>query len=139
MSELQINQVLAQIRALSTQIRPPAAPGAPGALAGVAAAGVAPGAASGALSGPGGVQAPGDSSAPSGSVFAALLKSGIDQVNQSQQTANDLATQFQRGTPGVDLPQVMIEMQKATVSFRALTEVRNRLVSVYQDIMNMQM
>ena len=31
----------------------------------------------------------------------------------------------------------MIESQKAAVSFRALTEVRNRLVSVYQDIMNM--
>jgi flagellar hook-basal body complex protein FliE len=31
----------------------------------------------------------------------------------------------------------MLEMQKATVSFRALTEVRNRLVTAYQDIMNM--
>jgi flagellar hook-basal body complex protein FliE len=39
----------------------------------------------------------------------------------------------------VDLPQVMLEMQKATVSFRALTEVRNRLVTAYQDIMNMQL
>ena len=32
----------------------------------------------------------------------------------------------------------MLEMQKASVSFRALTEVRNRLVSAYQEIMNMQ-
>jgi flagellar hook-basal body complex protein FliE len=32
---------------------------------------------------------------------------------------------------------VMIEMQKAAVSFRAVTEVRNRLVSAYQEIMNM--
>jgi flagellar hook-basal body complex protein FliE len=32
----------------------------------------------------------------------------------------------------------MVEMEKATVSFRALTEVRNRLVSAYQEIMNMQ-
>ena len=31
----------------------------------------------------------------------------------------------------------MLESQKAAVSFRALTEVRNRLVTVYQDIMNM--
>ena len=38
---------------------------------------------------------------------------------------------------GVDLARVMIESQKASVSFRALTEVRNRLVTVYQDIMNM--
>jgi flagellar hook-basal body complex protein FliE len=37
----------------------------------------------------------------------------------------------------VDLAKVMIESQKASVSFRALTEVRNRLVTAYQDIMNM--
>jgi flagellar hook-basal body complex protein FliE len=132
MSDMQINQVLAQIRALSLEMRPPvAAPGAPGSAAGLAGAGAA--------SGAGGAQAAGDSTAPGGSVFASILKRGIDQVSQSEATANDLATQFQRGTPGVDLPQVMIEMQKATVSLRALTEVRNRFVSVYQDIMNMQM
>jgi flagellar hook-basal body complex protein FliE len=54
------------------------------------------------------------------------------------QKATQLATAFQRGDPGVELPQVMIEMQKASSSFRALTEVRNRLVTAYQDIMNMQ-
>ncbi|MGH8219512.1 MAG: flagellar hook-basal body complex protein FliE [Steroidobacteraceae bacterium] len=125
---MQISQVLAQIRALSQQVQAPAAglrgPGSPAGLAGVGAAAGAGGA---------------DAAGPSGSVFGALLKRGIDQVSESQQTANDLATKFERGTPGVDLPQVMIEMQKASVSFRALVEVRNRLVSVYQDIMNMQM
>jgi len=49
-----------------------------------------------------------------------------------------LATSFQRGTPGVELADVMIEMQKANVSFRAVAEVRNRMVSAYQEIMNMQ-
>jgi flagellar hook-basal body complex protein FliE len=71
------------------------------------------------------------------SEFATLLKKGIDQVNQTQQSAAALSEAFDRGTPGVELPQVMLEMQKASVSFRALTEVRNRLVSAYQDIMNM--
>ncbi|MGH8261756.1 MAG: flagellar hook-basal body complex protein FliE [Steroidobacteraceae bacterium] len=124
MSNLQISQVLAQIRALSQQVTPPmAGPGAAGAAGGAGAVGGA--------GGPSGVSGP--------SAFATLLKTGIDQVNQAQQKASDLATQFQRGTPGVDLPKVMIEMQKATVSFRALTEVRNRLVSAYQEIMNMQM
>ncbi|HEY3786352.1 MAG TPA: flagellar hook-basal body complex protein FliE [Steroidobacteraceae bacterium] len=72
------------------------------------------------------------------SEFASILSKGIDQVNQSEVRATQLADAFQRGTPGVELPQVMLEMQKASVSFRALTEVRNRLVSAYQDIMNMQ-
>jgi len=68
-----------------------------------------------------------------------VLRSGLDQVNQTQQHANDLATAFQRGTPGVELPQVMVELQKASVSLRAVTEVRNRLISAYQEIMSMQM
>ncbi len=72
------------------------------------------------------------------SEFANILSKGIDQVNQSEVRATQLADAFQRGAPGVELPQVMLEMQKASVSFRALTEVRNRLVSAYQDIMNMQ-
>jgi flagellar hook-basal body complex protein FliE len=73
------------------------------------------------------------------SEFANILSKGIEQVNQTDQRASQLADAFQRGTPGVELPQVMLEMQKATVSFRALTEVRNRLVSAYQEIMNMQL
>jgi flagellar hook-basal body complex protein FliE len=71
------------------------------------------------------------------SEFANILRNGIDQVNQQQQRAGQLADAFERGTPGVELPQVMLEMQKASVSFRALNEVRNRLISAYQEIMNM--
>jgi len=73
------------------------------------------------------------------SEFANILSKGIEQVNQTDLRAGQLADAFQRGTPGVELPQVMLEIQKATVSFRALTEVRNRLVSAYQEIMNMQL
>ena len=65
------------------------------------------------------------------------MKQGLDQVNQTQKHAADLAAQFERGVPGVELPQVMLEMQKANVSFRAITEVRNRFVNAYQEIMNM--
>jgi flagellar hook-basal body complex protein FliE len=72
------------------------------------------------------------------SEFANLLSKGIDSVNKTEQSAAKLSDAFQRGEPGVELPQVMLEMQKASVSFRALTEVRNRVVTAYQDIMNMQ-
>jgi flagellar hook-basal body complex protein FliE len=37
----------------------------------------------------------------------------------------------------VNLPEVMIAWQKASLSFQAMTEVRNRLVNAYQEIMNM--
>ena len=69
--------------------------------------------------------------------FAKLLKQGLDSVNQVQNKATTLATQFERGVPGVELPQVMLEMQKANVSFRALAEVRNKFVDAYREIMNM--
>jgi flagellar hook-basal body complex protein FliE len=143
MSDMSVNQVLAQIRALSQQVRPPAG-GSAGSGFAAAMRSLAPAAGPGAVSGgaaaAGAADAVGAAGAATGpSALANVLKRGLEQVNQTQQQASDLATQFQRGTPGVDLPQVMIEMQKATVSFRALTEVRNRLVSAYQEIMNMQM
>jgi flagellar hook-basal body complex protein FliE len=115
MSSLQIDAVLSQIRSMQSQVR-----GIGGQLqeAPQAVAGVRP-----------------DAAAPGS--FATVLKQGIEQVNQAQQKASSLATQFEQGVPGIELPQVMLEMQKASVSFRALTEVRNRFVSAYQEIMNM--
>ena len=48
-----------------------------------------------------------------------------------------LANAFEIGKSGVDLTDVMIASQKASVSFQALTQVRNKLVQAYQDIMQM--
>jgi len=73
------------------------------------------------------------------SEFANIMRQGLDSVNQTQEKASQLTDAFARGTPGVELPQVMLAAAKANVSFHALSEVRNRLVSAYQDIMNMQM
>jgi flagellar hook-basal body complex protein FliE len=109
MSNMEIDRVLAQIRAISAQSK-------------VGGAGPAAAAARG-------VGAP--------SEFAKLMGQGLNSVSAAQDRASALATAFERGTPGVELPQVMLEMQKANVSFRALTEVRNKLVNAYQEIMNM--
>jgi flagellar hook-basal body complex protein FliE len=73
------------------------------------------------------------------SEFANIMRQGLDSVNQNQMKADELSDAFARGTPGVELPQVMLAGAKANISFHALNEVRNRLVSAYQDIMNMQM
>ncbi|MEG8203533.1 flagellar hook-basal body complex protein FliE, partial [Pseudomonas sp. SF2] len=48
-----------------------------------------------------------------------------------------LANAFEIGKSGVDLTDVMIASQKASVSMQALTQVRNKLVQAYQDIMQM--
>ena len=70
--------------------------------------------------------------------FAQTLKNAIDQVNQSQQGANVMAEKFAAGDSNTNLHEVMIELQKASVSFQEMIQVRNKLVSAYQDVMNMQ-
>jgi flagellar hook-basal body complex protein FliE len=70
--------------------------------------------------------------------FGSLLKKSIDGVSSSQNTASALADKFERGDPGTDIGSVMVALQRADLSFRAVTEVRNKLVDAYKDIMNMQ-
>jgi flagellar hook-basal body complex protein FliE len=115
MSNMHIDSVLSQIRSLSSQVHSVNSP----------------------LNGSSAAQTLGKTSSANGS-FATMMRDGIEQVNQTQMRATDLATAFERGAPGVELSDVMLEMQKANVSFRALAEVRNRFVNVYQEIMNMQ-
>ena len=69
--------------------------------------------------------------------FADLLKASIDAVNETQNTASQMAAAFERGESSVALPEVMVALQKASLSFQAMTEVRNRLVTAYQEVMNM--
>jgi len=69
--------------------------------------------------------------------FADLMKQSINQVNDTQQAASKLSSAFSAGDPSVDVTEVMIALQKAGVAFQAMTEVRNRLVSAYKDIMSM--
>ena len=116
MSDLHVNQVLAQIRSLQSQASATSAISrtAPSSIAGM-----------------GGVA---DQSNVS---FTSILKNGIDRVDSVQRQAQKTVTDFQRGVPGVELPQVMLDLQKSSITFRGAVEVRNKMVSAYQEIMNM--
>lgn len=105
MSDININQVLAQMRALSA-------------------------AASGASEQP--------NEGATGADFAQLMKNSLDEVNAAQSKSRELANAFEMGEKGVELPEVMVALQKASISFQAITQVRNKLLSAYQDVMNMQ-
>lgn len=107
MSNLEINQLLSQLRATQARIDKPAA------LAGV------------------------EGTPAAGSDFGALLKESVAKVDAAKQTAAAAAADFEAGAPGADLTDVMLKVQKADLSFRAMTEVRNKLVNAYQEIMNM--
>ena len=76
--------------------------------------------------------------ATGGADFSGMLKNAVNQVNETQQTASHLAAAFESGDTKADLSEVMVALQKASISFQAMTQVRNKLVSAYQDIMNMQ-
>ena len=82
----------------------------------------------------GGPSATGGAATPD---FGSVLKASIGQVDGLQQSASALASAFEQGAPGVDISRVMVEAQKASLAFRAMNEVRNRLVSAYQEVMNM--
>lgn len=78
-----------------------------------------------------------NSSAVNGADFGKMLSHAINSVNQQQMEAGRLTTQIETGDGGVSLVKAMIASQKANVAFQATLQVRNRVVSAYQDIMNM--
>jgi len=107
MSQLEINKVLTQMRALSGSMglpEPNLTPGVPGA---------------------------------GGSNFGQVLQQSITKVNEQQAVASNMVTGFQTGAGTASVAEVMVAMQKASLSFTAMTQVRNKLVEAYQEIMNM--
>ena len=70
--------------------------------------------------------------------FADALKMSLDQVNGAQAKSEVLGKRFASGDNSVNLSDVMISMQKASIGFQATVQVRNKLVSAYQEMMNMQ-
>ena len=70
--------------------------------------------------------------------FGEALQAALDQVNRAQQEAAHMTEQFDLNAPNVNLHDVMMSLQKASLSFQTMVQVRNRLVTAYQEIMNMQ-
>lgn len=70
--------------------------------------------------------------------FSEALKSSLNQVNSSQSKADALGKKFALGDDSISLSDVMIAGQKANISFQGMIQVRNKLVSAYQEVMSMQ-
>ena len=72
-----------------------------------------------------------------GESFASVLSNavhGVDQLNNS--AASQISNMVQGG--GADINNVMVAVEKADVSFQLMMQVRNKIVSAYQDIEKMQ-
>ena len=74
----------------------------------------------------------------SGVDFAQALRAQLDQVNALQTNAQKLGERFSLGDDSVNLSDVMLASQKSSIALQATIQVRNKLVTAYQDIMNMQ-
>ncbi len=109
MSDMNVQQLLAQMRVMEAQAK----------------AGIQPAAGTEAAA-----------SAPK-TDFTEVLKNSIDAVNETSQQASKLAEAFEKGDPNISMAQLMIAVEKSSVSFTAMTQVRNRLLTAYQEIMNM--
>jgi flagellar hook-basal body complex protein FliE len=105
MSDVAINQVLAQMRVMAAQ------------------AGIETRPAEGAVQ---------------GTHFAELMQETIQDVNAAMVEAKAQATAFEMGDPQVSIAEVMVASQRAGLQFQAVTEVRNKLLTAYQEIMSMQ-
>jgi flagellar hook-basal body complex protein FliE len=69
--------------------------------------------------------------------FGQVFRQAIDAVSTQQNEASRMVEGFQNGTGTASLAEVMVAMQKSSLSFTAMTEVRNRLIEAYKEIMNM--
>lgn len=70
--------------------------------------------------------------------FAQALKAQLDQVNALQVDSRKLGERFAIGDDSVNLSDVMLATQKSSIALQATVQVRNKLVTAYHDIMNMQ-
>jgi flagellar hook-basal body complex protein FliE len=103
MSDMQIQQVLAQMRALTQSI--------------------------------GGTETP--AATARGVEVGQMFKNTLEEVNSTMQRSQELTTRFVAGDETVSLSEAVVAMQKSSLEFEAVSQVRNRLLAAYQEIMNM--
>jgi flagellar hook-basal body complex protein FliE len=69
--------------------------------------------------------------------FGKALTNAIEGLNQVQNDADDKSVQLAAGEP-IDLHEVMLARETASLDFQLALQVRNKLVEAYQDVMRMQ-
>ena len=124
-----IEAMMAQLKAAASK---PAMPSAGSASSALASGGI------GGIGGIGGLGKPEAAESSSSVSFSDALKAQLENVSKAQNQADDMGKRFAAGDDSVSLSDTMIAMQKASITFQATVQVRNKLVSAYHDIMNMQ-
>jgi flagellar hook-basal body complex protein FliE len=68
--------------------------------------------------------------------FSDFILQAIGNTNATQLDSQKTAQAFERGE-GVPLTDVVLKMQKASLSFEATLQVRNKVLKAYEDVLNM--
>ena len=68
--------------------------------------------------------------------FSALVRQAVGNTNAAQVESQNTTAAFERGD-AVPLTDVVMKMQKASLSFEATLQVRNKVLKAYEDVMNM--
>lgn len=76
-------------------------------------------------------------SSTTGPSFSSFLQNALDETNQLSSTADQVAQTYAAGGP-VTVDQLMVAEQQATLALDTVVQVRDRAVSAYQSIMDMQ-
>lgn len=73
-----------------------------------------------------------------GKSFTEFLQESIGEVNRLQKTGEDMTARFAAGDPQVDIHNLMLALEEASIAMQLTIEIRNKLVESYQEIMRMQ-
>jgi len=74
---------------------------------------------------------------PGQSDFMSTLSNAMDQVGQLQSEADGKVAQLLNGN-GQDVHSAMIAVEKASLAFAMMVQVRNKIVQAYQQVSGMQ-
>ena len=72
-----------------------------------------------------------------GGDFGSVLRDAVTEMEKVQGEADGAVRRFAAGED-VDLHSVLLQVQKAEMSFRLMLEVRNKLIDAYREVMRMQ-
>ena len=74
---------------------------------------------------------------PDSTSFSRMLQRSLDQVNRLQSDADTAISDLVTGRQ-TDIHQTMIAVEKASISFELLMQIRNKVIAAYDKIMRTQ-
>jgi flagellar hook-basal body complex protein FliE len=73
-----------------------------------------------------------------GKSFVEFLKDSLGEVNDLQHRSDEMAMRFAASDPTVDIHDLMLALEEASIALQLTIEIRNKLLESYQEIMRMQ-